>query len=72
MSISMNFVNIKSIAVGLPATVQHENPAIGMYTTQRLVIALEDGSRHHLVFFLETGMNALALGELITNTQVSA
>ena len=72
MSISTNFVNIKSIAVGLPVTVQHENPAIGMYTTQRLVVALEDGGRHHLVFFLEPGMHALAVGELVIHEQVPA
>ena len=72
MSISTNFVNIKSIVVGPPTTVQHENPDIGLYTTQRLVVALEDGGRHHLVFFLETGMNALAVGEVVTNEQVTA
>jgi hypothetical protein len=72
MSTETTFINIKNVTVRPLKTSRHEDPAIGMYSTQRLVIELEDGGQHHLVLFLEAGMNALAAGEVVTNKQVTA
>jgi hypothetical protein len=72
MSIETSFVNIKSIVVGPPKTVRHEDPAIGLYTTQRLSIELEGGGKYTQVLFLEPGMHALAVGELVIHEQVTA
>jgi len=72
MSTETTFINIKSLTVRPLKISLHEDPAIGTYSTQRLIIELEDGGQHHLVLFLEAGMNALAVGEVVTNEQVTA
>ena len=72
MSIETSFVNIKRIIVGPLKTVLHPDPAIGLYSTQRLSIELDGGGTYNHVLFLDTGLNALAVGELVTNTQVTA
>ncbi|WP_211461806.1 hypothetical protein [Collimonas silvisoli] len=72
MSAETVFINIKNIAIKPLKTVRHEDSAIGVYSTQRLVVHLDDGGKHELVFFLEAGMNALAVGDVVTNEQVTA
>jgi hypothetical protein len=71
MSTETTFINIKNVTVRPLKTVRHENPAIGLYSTQRLSIELEGGGKYNQVLFLESGMHALAVGEVVTNEQVT-
>ena len=72
MSLRLYFSQLSHIQVGPVNARRHPDPTIGIYTTQTLAFHMEDGSNQEFILNLEPGMHALAVGELVTNEQVTA
>ncbi|AIY43015.1 hypothetical protein LT85_3857 [Collimonas arenae] len=72
MSQRLYFCQLTQIKVGPVKTLRHPDPAIGIYSTQKIVFHFEGGNTQELTLDLETGAHALALGECITNAEVNA
>jgi hypothetical protein len=71
MSAETVFLSIKEILIKPVQTIRHLNPNNGTFSVQAVVVRFEDGSTHNLTFHHKPGGNALALGELIPNEQVT-
>ncbi|PFH10569.1 hypothetical protein BCF11_2991 [Collimonas sp. PA-H2] len=72
MAAQTTLTMIKRITVNPAVTRRHSDPTVGMYTTQEVNFHFHDDSLHTLRLHLDAGLNALAMGELITNKEVTA
>ena len=71
MSADTTFLNVERITVNPVQTCACFQSADGLFSMQRLVVHFKDGGQHDLLFFLRPGQNALALGDVVTNAQVT-
>lgn len=72
MAAESTLTNLKRITVKPVVARRHSDPAWGIYSTQEINFHFHDGSQYALRLHLNTGLNALAVGELITNEEVTA
>ncbi|AMP05978.1 hypothetical protein [Collimonas pratensis] len=72
MPTQSTFTDLKKITVKPVAVRLHPDPDHGMYSTQTVVFHFGDGSQHEIRLHLNAGLNALAIGELVTNQEVTA
>jgi hypothetical protein len=72
MSKRMYLDQLKQITVKPVKARRHPDAFIGIFSTQEIVFHFEDGSKQELTLGLEAGVHALALGDLVTNEQVTA
>ncbi len=72
MSTQSTFTDLKKITVGPLAARLHPDPDHGIYSIQTIVFHFSDGSQHEFRLHLNAGLNALAMGELVTNQEVTA
>jgi hypothetical protein len=72
MPTQSTFTDLKKITVKPLAARLHPDPEHGIYSTQTIVFYFGDGSQHELRLHLNAGLNALAMGELVSNHEVTA
>ncbi|SFB12544.1 hypothetical protein SAMN04515620_11969 [Collimonas sp. OK607] len=71
MSNRMYLDQLKRITVKPVKAHRHPDASIGIFYTQEIVFHCEGGSKQELTLGLEAGVHALALGDLVTNEQVT-
>ncbi|HWX02033.1 hypothetical protein [Collimonas sp.] len=72
MAAQTTLTMLKRITVNPAVTRRHPDPTVGMYTTQEVNFHFHDAGQHTLRLHLDAGLNALAVGELITNEEATA
>jgi hypothetical protein len=72
MSVETSFLDVERITINPVKTSLCFGSSRSKFSTQRVVIHFKDGGEHALTFFFHAGQKSLALGDLVTNEQVTA
>lgn len=72
MATSTSLYFVKEIYVGALETHLYADKAMGVSRTQLLSVQFIDGSHHNITLCFADGAHALAVGELVPNSQAAA